>query len=223
MNKYLDNIHDCTLGIFSKVYNTHNYKHLFIITETDEKEIEKAWQKYNEEEAKQAWLKLFDEYSDTIESNGVNYLFETTKNIESKKSDYLVIKNCLHFIRIYNELNIIGNIAKEVGGLDYEFEDVGLKDVVKQLNKYNFNFNIERGIPNELERVEKQSSRILGKIEKDIEKLEKRKDDNYVFEDTITAVSKFMSYRIPDSDSVRMFVSNLNMLIKHNKAQQDAK
>lgn len=207
MTQYIDNIDDCTLGIFRKVISKHDYKHLLISGE------------YNEGEAKQSWLKLFDEYSDSINSGSVDYNFEMQKQIAIKKCDYTNIQNCIYFIGVFNELNLNNELFNLVTEKEI-FEQLRIDELIALLNKYNFRFDKKKGIAKELDRVKKQSKNILSRIESDIKKLESKNDSKHTFEDTIGVVEKYMGFIVPDGLSVKRFVVYLNMLINHNKQSE---
>lgn len=213
MTQYIDNIDDCTLGIFRKVISKHDYKNLLISGE------------YNEEEAKQAWLKLFDEYSDSINSGSVDYNFEMQKQIAIKKCDYTNIQNCIHFIGVFNELNLNNELFNLVTEKEI-FEQLRIDELIDLLNKYNFRFDKKKGIAKELDRVKKQSKNILSRIESDIKKLESKKDNNPTkFSDIIINVFKHVGH-LPDSVTMDIFIAGLNSLISYNehlKKQNNAK
>jgi hypothetical protein len=168
MSQYIDNIEDCTLGVFRKVISKHDYKHLLIDG------------KYDEEEAKKTWLKLFDEYSDSIKSGSVNYNFEMQKQIAQKQCDYNNIQNYIYFIGIINEINLSNELFNLVTEKEL-FEKLKIDELIRLLNEYNFRFNVKKGIVKELDRVKRQSKNILNRIESDIKKLESKNDSKSTF------------------------------------------
>lgn len=203
MSSYLNNIDDCLLSVFADVQRKHNYKLLLIDGE------------YNEEEAGEAWLQLYDEYNEAVKSKSINIQFEITKQIDIKKSEYIYIKNCLFFIREWNNIMLLDMFDL----LDNKENYTNLiDDLISKINYFGYQFDKNKGIGKEVERISKQVENYKTRIESDLKDLEdaNKKAKPWTFDDSVGGVEKYMGFPMPEKCTVRKFTVYLNMLIQAN-------
>jgi hypothetical protein len=199
MGQYLDNIDDCLLDIFEAIMDKHDYKLLLISGE------------YDQDEASAAWFKMYDEYNEAVKSKSVNLQFELTKQIEIQKNEYTILKNCLFLIIEMHKINLINS------NTDYDIDEY-----ITIINNYGYAFDKNKGVGPESERVNKQLKNYLTRIESDVNKIEKLKEESieWGFGDTRSVVEKFMGFAMNEKTTVKRFVTYLNRLIN---SQKDAK
>ena len=192
MAKYLNNISDCSLDIFSNVMESNDYKLLLLSGEYDKKE------------ASLEWYKLYDEYNAAVKSKSVNLQYELTTQVEIQKNEYALIKNCLFLIITMHEINLINT--------EVEYD---INQYIKVINNYGYNFDVKKGIAKEFERVSKQIKNYVTRIESDLKQIEKLEEDagNWSFLDTIGVVEKHMGFQMGEKTTVKKFVTYLNQLI----------
>ncbi|WBC28469.1 head scaffolding protein [Rhodobacteraceae phage LS06-2018-MD05] len=209
MSKYINNIDECLLTVFRKVINNNDYKALLIEGEFDEKE------------ANEAWLQIYDQWNDVIDNRNVSSQFEITKQIEIKKNDYMLIQNCISMIDMLYRINLQNEIIKEyckLEKIDYpiDLEELNYDEYVNHLNKFNFKIDIKKGVLKELDRIKRQSKNYLSQIETDIKKLEKENNNKKGdFDDIIASVDIFVKFPtlFQTGMTVKMFANYYNRLI----------
>lgn len=195
MSKYYDDIEHCPLSAFKDVINENDYKFIHISGEYDEKQAEKSW------------LKLYDQYTDSVKSKSNNVVFALKKQVYILSAEYQIISNCLFAIQELYNCNLIN--------FENKFD---LTYFVKTINDYNYRFDATKNIGDEITRVKKQLNNKLNRItglQKDLEKYQK---DGGSFTDTIAAVEVFIKFQIDEKNTtVKKFVSYLNQMISANE------
>jgi len=191
---YYNSIEDCPLDIFRKVNLFNDYKLLLIIGEFD---LNKAME---------AWSNIYDEYSNEVKSEGVNINFQIRKQIEVKKIEKEIIRNCIFIICELYKAELLTGLTN-----DYDF-------FIHTINRYGFNFDKTKSIGEEVQRVLAQSKSYDTQIKRDIKELDRREktESKYTIDDTITTVEKFMGFQLNEKTTVKKFTSYLNALIKLN-------
>jgi len=198
--RYIDNIDDCLLSIFSKIMDSSNYELLLIEGEYD---LEKAYE---------AWTQIYEKFNTGINSRSSIIRFELIKQIELKKQKFKDISNLLFQITVISNVNVINSIDTD------EFE-LDIDDYINDINEHGFRFNKDKGINKELERVKAQSKNLISQINSESEKLNKligKKNDDS-FEEIIEAVERDRSIPFNKEANVKKFIVAYNLMIKLNK------
>jgi len=197
---YYQSIETCPLSIFKTILSKNDLSLLFIDG------------KYNEVEAKDAWIVLYDEFNDAIKTGRNNTNFEKTKQIEILENEYSIIKSCVFLVSQKVLINLANSATKlDMVVLNYDFE-------VKVLNMMGFNVDVNN-IEADILRVDKQKENKktqIKLIEKDLSDGEKQ-SANWTFNDTIFQCQKHQGYPFNESAKVIDLVSALNDLIRANK------
>ena len=200
MSRYYNNIEDCPLKVFRLVQTKQSLEPLLVEGE------------YKEEEANEAWLQLYDEYSEAVQSKSNNISFSLRKQLIVSVNEYNIVKNCLFLISEKHNLNLIN--------MDEVFD---YSEQVNTLNTMGYKFNVEK-VSDEVGRVSRQlnmKKKRIETIKQEIERIEK-KGGSWTFTDTIGSVEKFMGFQIDqEKTNLSLFISYLNQLLKQPK--QDGK
>jgi len=194
MEKYWNSIEDCPLSVFRKVNLFNDYKALLISGEFD---LDKAME---------AWNNIYDEYSEQVKSDAVNVNFQIRKQIEVKKIEKEIVRNCIFIICELHKAELLTGFTN-----DYDF-------FIFTINKYGFGFDKTKPIAEEVQRVFAQSKSYDTQIKRDIKALQAREktESKYTIDDTITTIEKFMGFQLSEQTTVKKFTSYLNALIKFN-------
>lgn len=197
---YYQSIETCPLSVFKTILNKNDFSLLLIDG------------KYNEIEARNAWILLYDEFNDAIKSGRNNTNFEKTKQIEILENEYSIIKSCVFLI----SQKVLINLANSATDLDakvlnYDFE-------VKTLNYMGFNVDVNN-IEADILRVDKQKENKKTQIkllQKDLDEDEK-KASTWTFQETIQQVQESQGFPFGEHAKVCDFVGALNIMILKNK------
>ena len=197
MSKYYDNL-QCPLSVFKEVMNTGEYKPLLLEGE------------FNQDEAFLAWLNLYDEYTDKVNSKSNNVVFGLKKQIYILSGEYQIVKNCLFAIQELHNCNLIN--------FENKFD---IKYFVKTINEYHYRFDETKDISLEVARVDKLLNNKLNQIKRIEKELQTYEQKGGSFTDTIAAVEMFIRFQLnEEKTTVEKFVSYLNQMIK---SSQDGK
>lgn len=201
MVKYWNSIDNTPLEVFRLVSDTGDLNHLLIDGE------------FNDAEADKAWMQLYDEYNLAVKSKTNNVVFGLQKQAYILTGKYQLIHNCLFAIQELHNCNLI-NMA-EVHDLMY---------FVKTINENGYQFDVTKGIGNEIARVSKQTKNLRTQLESINKKIESYHTDKKTkFIDTIASVEASMGFQINEQNTtVAKFVSYLNQMIEKNgKSNKD--
>lgn len=161
-------------------------------------------EKYNEDDLKQAWYSIYDEYNNKIKTKGNNIAFTVQKKLYTLPNKKYIIDVCLFVITELITLNHIN--FTEIHGFD-EFIDI--------IESYGFKFDKENPIDS-LKLIKQQVKNLdiqIKREQKTLEEISKRGGD-WSFNQTVLAVKKFMNCWLPDK-KIKMdeFVEMLNMML----------
>ena len=205
MAQYYSSIHDCPLNVFKQIQKDGDLKPLLISGEFDE------------QEANNAWLSIYDEYNTAVKSNRNNTTFERQKRMQILVNQYAMIKACLFLIVQKLQFNLLNQAT----GLDKNYEPHTYEKEVKVLNDFGFKVDINN-IENELIRVEKQKENFKTKInivKKELEN-DNKGSENWTINNTIFQCQKYQGYVFGPEAKVIDLVVCLNELILNNAQQK---
>ena len=204
MSKYYNNL-ECPLSIFRDIQLGKSLELLLIDGVFDEVE------------ANDAWLTIYDLYNEEVKSNKNNTGFEKQKQLQVLSNKYSIVKACLFLIYQKIEVNVL-NIAT---GLDKDFVKHDYTEQVQILNSFGFRVDINN-IESELLRVSKQKENIktqINVLKKDLEK-EGKQSNSYTINDTIFSAQKHQGFPFSKDAKVIDLVVCLNDLIRSNNLQK---
>ena len=194
MSQYLDNIENLTLDRF-KLCLKGDYKCLLLKGEYDELEAEKAW------------LNIYDQYTDSLNTKSNNVAFEMKKQVHILANEKLIINTCLFVVSELLKANFVN--LEDV----HEFDNF-----INIITEYGFKFDKEKPADS-LIKLQKQIRNYDSRISSELKKIEniEKNDDKWTFDDTIAACEKYMGFRIEeDKTTVKRFVSYLNQMLREN-------
>ena len=205
MQQYYNNIHVTPLDVFKDVQITNDLKHLLISGE------------YDEVKAREAWLELFDNYQEAVNSKSNNTAFEMNKQLHILTGEYQIIKACLFILSNKLEVNTLNQLMP----IDLKYELLEYENEVKILNQYGFKFDIEK-IGTELIRCEKLSKSKKTKINILKQKIEAdaKSGGKSTISDTIFIAQKHQGFAFTKESKVIDLVTCLNDLMKQNEIQK---
>ncbi|RLI44872.1 hypothetical protein DRO61_11625 [Candidatus Bathyarchaeota archaeon] len=227
MQNYINNIDSCLLITFSEVMKTRNYKLLYI-NKNSRLTVILNWIgekfninrfkaiKYDETLANEAWLHLYDEFNEGINTSSVDITFEIIKQIDVLKSEYIEIKDLLFFILEWHRIMLL-DMFKLIENKKFYYDLID--QLIKRVNYFNYRFDKEKGIGKEVERITKQVENYKTRIASNEAQLEDINKDTKkkTFGTTIAAISKFMSFRMDDKVALREFINYYNLQVESNK------
>ena len=171
---------------------------------------------YDETEAKDAWMEVYDLYNSSIKSRTNNVAFEIRKRIQIDYNKYEIIRRCLWMIEQVYYINILNEL-----GIDKNYKPIDIAPYVELINKYGFKFNKDN-IVKEIERVSKASRVYESKIQsrmKELEKIENAGGD-WTFDDTIFIAQKHQGFAFSKDAKLIELVTCLNDLIRNKDGQK---
>lgn len=168
-----------------------------------------------EEQLKEAWDALYNEYLDATAKNGSNDVMTLLNEFDALYYKYAVVEKCVEILRWYNDDRLIA-ILKE-RGFNFPFDDSNVEQYLK-----------------DLDRVMTRSKKFLVDMEirrKQLDAIQKAnsgaKIDRAYFDTILVTLSKFAGYHVNEEViTVSRYVALLNMYINHCKqitAKQDGR
>jgi hypothetical protein len=205
MDNYFTSIHDTPLDVFKSVQIHNDVKYLLIDGI------------YDEDKAKNAWLELFDEYQEAVNSKSNNTAFELNKQFHILTGEYQITKACLFILSHKLEVNMLNELMP----IDLKYELLEYETEVKILNQYGFRFDINK-MEHELVRCEKLSKSKKTKINILKQKIEAdaKGGGKSTISDTIFIAQKHQGFPFTKESKVIDLVTCLNDLMKHNEIQK---
>jgi hypothetical protein len=161
---------------------------------------------YDNNEAVKAWLRLYDEYTEKVNSKSNNVIFGLKKQIYILSAEYQIVKNCLFAIQELHNCNLI-NFEKK---FDITY-------FVKTINEYHYRFDETKDISLEASRVDKLLNNKVNQIKRIEKELQTYEQKGGSFTDTIAAVEMFIRFQLDEEKTtVEKFISYLNSMIKNS-------
>jgi len=164
---------------------------------------------YNEELANDAWLTLFDEYNEAVNSKSVNVSFELKKQVYITNGEYSFLRTSLFAVIELSRINIINGNDK-----------INIDFFLKTLAEKNYIIKKDN-LANDIIRIDKQLKNYETKIKLMLEKIndEDKKTSSWTFDDTLNQVEMFRAIAFDEKTTVKKFTTVLNALIKKGETQ----